>query len=126
EKLFQAAFKAQFITGTIQPVMGWISNIGYVVIAVLGAVRITSGTMSLGDVQAFVQYSRQFSQPITQIASLMNMVQSGAASAERVFDLLDAEEESGDPVAPAHLGEVAGRVAFERVKFSYTPDKPLI
>src|SRR5690625_5833833 len=85
--------------------MGWVANIGYVAIAVLGAVRITSGVMTLGDVQAFVQYSRQFSQPITQIASLMNMVQSGAASAERVFDLLDAEEESSDPVAPAHLGE---------------------
>ena len=126
EQLFTASFKAQFITGTIQPVMGWVSNIGYVAIAVLGAVRITSGTMSLGDVQAFVQYSRQFSQPITQIASLMNMVQSGAASAERVFDLLDAEEESGDPVRPARLGEVAGRVAFEHVKFSYLPDKPLI
>nr|WP_147919507.1 ABC transporter ATP-binding protein [Ruania zhangjianzhongii] len=126
EQLYTASFKAQFITGTIQPVMGWISNIGYVVIAVLGAVRITSGTMSLGDVQAFVQYSRQFSQPITQIASLMNMVQSGAASAERVFDLLDAEEESGDPVTPARLGEVRGRVAFEHVKFSYLPDKPLI
>ena len=126
EQLFTASFKAQFITGTIQPVMGWVSNIGYVAIAVLGAVRITSGTMTLGDVQAFVQYSRQFSQPITQIASLMNMVQSGAASAERVFDLLDAEEESDDPVTPAHLGEVAGRVAFEHVKFSYLPDKPLI
>ncbi|WP_022916525.1 ABC transporter ATP-binding protein [Ruania albidiflava] len=126
EQLYRASFKAQFITGTIQPVMGWVANIGYVAIAVLGAVRITSGAMTLGDVQAFVQYSRQFSQPITQIASLMNMVQSGAASAERVFDLLDAEEESTDPVAPAHLGEVAGRVAFEHVKFSYSPDKPLI
>ena len=126
DQLFRASFKAQFITGTIQPVMGWVANLGYVAIAVLGAIRITSGTMTLGDVQAFVQYSRQFSQPITQIASLMNMVQSGAASAERVFDLLDAEEESGEPAAPAHLGEVAGRVAFEHVQFSYTPDQHLI
>ncbi|WP_425503873.1 ABC transporter ATP-binding protein [Ruania alkalisoli] len=126
DKLFRASFRAQFITGTIQPVMGWVANLGYVVIAVLGGLRVASGTMSLGDVQAFVQYSRQFSQPITQIASLMNLMQSGAASAERVFDLLDEEEESGDPPEPAVLGTVAGRVAFEDVDFSYRPDQPLI
>ncbi|WP_089772994.1 ABC transporter ATP-binding protein [Ruania alba] len=126
ERLYRASFRAQFITGTIQPVMGWIANLGYVAIAVLGALRVASGTMSLGDVQAFVQYSRQFSQPITQIASLMNLMQSGAASAERVFDLLDADEEDADPRAPETLGPVSGRVAFEDVSFSYTPERPLI
>ncbi|UFU04332.1 ABC transporter ATP-binding protein/permease [Ruania suaedae] len=126
DRLFRASFRAQFITGTIQPVMGWIANVGYVAIAVLGGLRVASGTMSLGDVQAFVQYSRQFSQPITQIASLMNLMQSGAASAERVFDLLDEEEESADPQQPATLEAVSGRVAFEAVDFSYRSDTPLI
>ncbi|MBZ2194565.1 ABC transporter ATP-binding protein [Ruania sp. N2-46] len=125
-KLYEASFKAQFITGTIQPVMGFVSNLGYVVVAVVGGLRVASGQMSLGDVQAFIQYSRQFSQPITQIASMMNLLQSGAASAERVFELLDAPEESADPVAPATLETVEGRVAFEDVSFSYTPERPLI
>ncbi|WP_413230892.1 ABC transporter ATP-binding protein [Occultella kanbiaonis] len=125
-KLYEASFKAQFITGTIQPVMGFVSNLGYVVVAVVGGLRVASGQMSLGDVQAFIQYSRQFSQPITQIASMMNLLQSGAASAERVFELLDAPEESADPVAPATLETVQGRVAFEDVSFSYTPERPLI
>ncbi|UFU08385.1 ABC transporter ATP-binding protein/permease [Ruania halotolerans] len=126
DRLYRASFRAQFITGTIQPVMGWVANVGYVAIAVLGALRVASGTLSLGDVQAFVQYSRQFSQPITQIASLMNLMQSGAASAERVFDLLDAEQEDPDPREPATLGRVSGRVAFEGVDFSYVPQAPLI
>src|SRR5690606_18886899 len=99
-KLYDASFKAQFISGVIQPAMMFVSNLNYVVIAVVGGLRVASGAISLGDVQAFIQYSRQFTQPITQVASMMNLMQSGVASAERVFELLDADEQSPEP-APA-------------------------
>ena len=126
DKLYEASFKAQFISGIIQPAMSFVSNLNYVLIAVVGGLKVASGTMSLGDVQAFIQYSRQFSQPITQVASMMNLMQSGVASMERVFELLDSEEQSPDPQDPAALGEIRGRVEFENVKFSYSPDVPLI
>jgi ATP-binding cassette subfamily B protein len=96
-----------------------------VLIAVVGGLRVASGTMGLGDVQAFIQYSRQFTQPLTQTASMMNVLQSGVASAERVFEVIDAEEESVEPTDVA-MPEVVGRVAFENVQFSYLPDRPLI
>ncbi|ROR93348.1 ATP-binding cassette subfamily B protein [Salana multivorans] len=126
--LFTSSFKAQFISGTIQPAMGFVANLSYVSIAVLGGLRVASGTMSIGDVQAFIQYSRQFTQPITQIAAMMNMLQSGAASAERVYALLDAPDETPDPEpeAAAELDHVQGRVQFSNVDFSYSQDKPLI
>ncbi len=124
--LYQSAFKAQFISGLIQPAMFFIGNLNYVIIAVMGGLRVASGTMSLGDVQAFIQYSRQFSQPLNQIAGLSNMVQSGVASAERVFKLLDAQEQSADPPLPDTIPRVSGRVAFEGVSFRYQKDKPLI
>jgi ATP-binding cassette subfamily B protein len=96
-------------------------------VAVVGGLRVASGSLSIGDVQAFVQYSRQFGQPLTQVASMSNLVQSGVASAERVFELLDADEQSADPErAPVALSKVTGRVALEHVSFSYSPDKPLI
>ncbi len=127
EVLFQASFRAQFISGTIQPAMMFISNLNYVAIAVIGGVQVATGQMSLGDVQAFIQYSRQFTMPIVQAASIVNVLQSAVASAERVFELLDEEEELPDPVAPRILEEpAAGRVAFEGVSFRYQPDKPLI
>ncbi|HZD03178.1 MAG TPA: ABC transporter ATP-binding protein [Actinomycetes bacterium] len=126
DALFNASFKAQFISGMIQPAMMFVGNLNYVLVAVVGALRVASGALSLGDVQAFIQYSRQFSQPLTQVASMANLLQSGVASAERVFALLDAEEQDPDPVAPARPAEVRGRVAFEHVSFSYTPDTPLI
>jgi ATP-binding cassette, subfamily B, multidrug efflux pump len=127
EELFQASFRAQFISGTIQPAMMFISNLSYVGIAVIGGVRVATGQMSLGDVQAFIQYSRQFTFPIIQAASIVNVLQSAVASAERVFELLDEAEEIPDPVTPRVLAEpAAGRVAFERVAFRYEPDKPLI
>jgi ATP-binding cassette subfamily B protein len=103
----------------------FISNLNYVLVAVVGGLRVASGSLSLGDVQAFIQYSRQFSQPLTQVASMANLVQSGVASAERVFELLDAPEQSPEP-PPAGLDRVRGRVAFEDVSFRYLPDKPLI
>ncbi|MEO8827303.1 ABC transporter ATP-binding protein [Lapillicoccus sp.] len=125
-ELYKAAFGAQFISGIIMPAMMFIGNLNYVVIAVLGGLRVASGSMTLGDVQAFIQYSRQFTQPLTQVASMANLLQSGVASAERVFEVLDAPEQDPDPVTPRDIGPSRGRVAFEDVTFSYTPDKPLI
>jgi len=124
--LFDAAFRAQFISGTIQPSLGFLNNLNYVGIAVLGGLRVANGTLSLGDVQAFIQYSRQFTQPITQVASMANVLQSAAASAERVFELLDAEEEVAETTTPLHLIEPKGHVEFRDVTFSYSADKPLI
>jgi ATP-binding cassette subfamily B protein len=124
--LYESSFKAQAISMSIQPVMMFVSNLVYVLIAVLGGLRVATGSMSLGSVQAFIQYSRQFSQPVGQIASMMNLLQSGVASAERVFELLDSEEMVPDPTEPEHLGEFQGRVDFNDVTFSYSPDKPLI
>ena len=126
EALFQASFKAQFISGTIQPAMTIVSNLNYVAICVIGGVRVASGTMSLGDVQAFIQYSRQFTMPIIQTASIMNVLQSAVASAERVFELLDEAEQVPETTSPRELERVAGRVAFERVSFRYLPDTPLL
>jgi ATP-binding cassette subfamily B multidrug efflux pump len=127
DELYASSFRAQFISGLIQPAMMFISNVNYVLVAVVGGLRVASGSLSLGDVQAFIQYSRQFSQPLTQVASMSNLVQSGVASAERVFALLDAEEQSPEPAASPLGGErVRGRIAFEDVSFRYLPDKPLI
>jgi ATP-binding cassette subfamily B protein len=126
EKLYKAASGAQFLSGIIMPAIQFIGNLNYVFIAVIGGLRIASGAMSLGDVQAFIQYSRQFSQPLTTVASMSNLLQSGVASAERVFELLDADEQSPDPVEPQRLQDPQGRVAFEHVSFRYTADKPLI
>ena len=126
EELYKASFGAQFVSGTIQPLMFLLGNLNFVVIAVLGGLRVASGQMSLGDVQAFIQYSRQFTMPLTQVASMFNVFQSGIASAERVFDLLDAEEQIPDDDHAPLEGPVQGRVAFEDVTFSYDPDRPLI
>ncbi len=125
DALFEASFGAQFVSGLIMPTMMFIGNLNYVVIAVLGGLRVANGSMSLGDVQAFIQYSRQFTQPLTQVASMMNLLQSGVASAERVFELLDAEEEPVEEHAvPAEGGR--GEVVFEEVSFRYEEDEPLI
>ncbi|WP_042387231.1 ABC transporter ATP-binding protein [Streptacidiphilus melanogenes] len=126
EKLYQSSFKAQFISGLIQPSMMFIGNLNYVIVAVVGGLRVASGALSIGDVQAFIQYSRQFSQPLTQVAAMANLVQSGVASAERVFELLDADEQSPEPEQPARPDVVRGRVEFEHVAFRYDPEKPLI
>jgi ATP-binding cassette subfamily B protein len=126
DTLFDASFRAQFISGIIQPSMMFIGNINYVLVAVVGALRVAAGALSLGDVQAFIQYSRQFTQPITQVASMANLLQSGVASAERVFALLDAGEQEPDPVRPAVPAAIRGRVEFQNVRFRYTPDTPLI
>ncbi|HYO38927.1 MAG TPA: ABC transporter ATP-binding protein [Nocardioidaceae bacterium] len=125
DELYAAGFGAQFVSGLIMPVMMFIGNVNYVLIAVLGGLRVASGTMSLGDVQAFIQYSRQFTQPLTQVASMVNLLQSGVASAERVFELLDAEEEPAELVQPLTVGG-RGEVVFEHVSFRYREDQPLI
>ena len=126
EKLYGASFRAQFISGIIMPAMNFIGNLGYVGIAVVGGFRVASGQITLGDVQAFIQYSRQFTMPITQLASMANLVQSGVASAERIFAVLDEPEEEPDAVEPAHLDGVRGHVEFDRISFSYDPERPLI
>jgi ATP-binding cassette subfamily B multidrug efflux pump len=126
EALYAASFGAQFVSGIIMPSMMFIGNLSYVAVAVAGGLRVASGAMSLGDVQAFIQYSRQFTQPLTQVASMANIMQSGIASAERVFDLLDQQEQSPDPAEPARIAHTRGEVAFEHVSFRYQPDVPLI
>ncbi|MFJ3191714.1 ABC transporter ATP-binding protein [Streptomyces griseoviridis] len=126
EALYEAGFKAQFNSGIMQPLMMFVSNLNYVLVAVVGGLRVASGALSIGDVQAFIQYSRQFSMPLTQVASMANLVQSGVASAERIFELLDAEEQEADPVPGVRPQELRGRVALENVSFRYDPEKPLI
>ncbi|MDQ6794885.1 MAG: ABC transporter ATP-binding protein/permease [Chloroflexota bacterium] len=125
-RLYDASYRAQFISGIIQPAMSFISNLNYVAIAVIGGLRVASGQMSLGDVVAFIQYSRQFTFPIIQTASVVNVLQSAVASAERVFELLDEPEEIPDPIAPPAFNEPVGRVAFENISFRYEPETPLI
>ncbi|PKQ21212.1 MAG: multidrug ABC transporter ATP-binding protein [Actinobacteria bacterium HGW-Actinobacteria-6] len=126
EALFDASFKAQFISGTIMPTLSFLNNLNYVGVAVIGGLRVASGRLSLGDVQAFIQYSRQFTQPITQTASIANTLQSTVASAERVFELLDAAEERPDTETPVRIEKATGHVEFQNVAFSYDPSKPLI
>ncbi|MFV0464303.1 MAG: ABC transporter ATP-binding protein [Nostocoides sp.] len=126
EQLRDATFGAQFISGLIMPMMMFVGNLNYVAIAVVGGLRVAGGSMSIGDVQAFIQYSRQFTQPLTQVASMANLMQSGVASAERVFEVLDAQEQAPDNAAPTVIDDPHGRVAFENVSFSYSPDAPLI
>jgi ATP-binding cassette subfamily B multidrug efflux pump len=126
QRVYEASFKAQFISGIVMPTMNFISNLNYVAIGVVGGVQVATGSMTLGDVTAFIQYSRSFTQPITQTASIANLLQSTMASAERVFELLDEPEEIPDPVAPAVLEKARGHVVLDHVSFRYEPDKPLI
>jgi len=126
DRLYEASFKSQFISGIIRPAITFINNLNYVAVSVIGGLRVANGLMTLGDVQAFIQYSRMFTQPIVQTANIINILQSTIASAERVFEFLDEEDEISDPVNPVELPEVKGKVAFENVSFSYDPKNPLI
>ena len=126
EQLYQASFKAQFISGLIMPVVTFLGNINYVLVAVVGGLRVASGSLSLGEVQAFIQYSRQFSQPLSQMGSMANLLQSGVASAERIFEILETPEQSPDPEMPRTRPVDRGRVEFDAVSFRYEPDKPVI
>jgi ATP-binding cassette subfamily B multidrug efflux pump len=124
--LYGSSFGAQFMSSLMQPLTMFLGNVQYVLVAVVGGLQVASGAITVGDVQAFIQYARNFSMPLTQLASMMNVFQSGIASLERVLELLDTEEQSPDPPMPAPLSPVAGRVAFEDVSFSYNPDVRLI
>ncbi|HML51540.1 MAG TPA: ABC transporter ATP-binding protein [Propionicimonas sp.] len=124
-ELFESSFGAQFVSGIIMPVMFFVGNLNYVVIAVVGGLMVTTGTLTVGGVQAFIQYSRMFTHPITTLASMANLLQSGVASAERVFEVLDTEEQQPETGAALPM-PIQGRVAFTDVSFSYDPDKPLI
>ncbi|MFF2494214.1 ABC transporter ATP-binding protein [Agromyces sp. NPDC058064] len=126
QELYEASFKAQFLSNIMMPAMTFIGNLQYVGIAVLGGIMVASGSLRLGDVQAFIQYSQQFSQPLSQLGGMAAVVQSGTASAERVFELLDADEQEADAVnAPAPV-DGDGTIVFDHVAFSYVPDRPLI
>ncbi len=125
-ELYEHGWKSQFITGIIMPLMQLINSLGYIVVAVLGGIFVIRGTLPIGDVQAFIQYSRQFNQPIMQLAEIINTFQSTIASAERVFELLDEKEEDLDPTEPSYPQSDRSDVRFEKVTFGYTKDKPLM
>lgn len=126
DDLYDASFGAQFVSGTIYPVMNFVSYLSYVGIAVVGGLRVASGQLTLGDATAFIQYSREFTQPLGQLAGMANMLQSGVASAERTFELLDAPEQLPDTAVASLPERTEGRVAFKNVSFSYDPQKSLI
>ncbi|HWS50306.1 MAG TPA: ABC transporter ATP-binding protein, partial [Microbacterium sp.] len=126
EELFQASFKAQFLSGIIMPAMMFVGSLSYVGIAVLGGLMVASGQLRLGDVQAFIQYSQQFTQPLSELGGMAAVVQSGTASAERVFQLLDEDEQDPDDAGSPGLADGKGVIEFEKVTFSYTPERPLI
>lgn len=124
--LYQSAWKSQFLSGLMQPIMNFIGNLGYVAVAVSGSILAIRGTIEIGDIQAFIQYVKSFTQPITQIAQVSNMLQSTAAAAERVFEFLDEAEEDQYVDNPVHLKNMEGRVSFEHVQFGYKPEKIII
>ena len=124
-KLYSSAWKSQFLSGLMQPIMTFVGNLGYVAVAVSGSMLAVSGAITVGDIQAFIQYVKSFTQPITQIAQVFNMLQSMAAAAERIFDFLDEEEEQVTE-NPVRLNDIKGEVGFEHVKFGYDPEKPVI
>lgn len=126
DRLYKSSWKAQFISGIMMPLMNLIGNIGYVLICVVGGILVTQRAITVGDIQAFIQYARQFTMPITQTANIANIIQSTIASAERVFELLDEEEEGAEPTKPVVLNQARGDVAFHNVEFYYKPDVPLI
>ena len=126
DSLYDAAWRAQFVSGIIMPLMRFVGNIGYVFVAVGGGIMVTRGSIVIGDVQAFIQYAQQFTQPITQLANFANVIQSAVASAERVFELLDEQEEVAEVARPAAIREPRGAVQFEHVRFGYSPDTILM
>jgi len=125
-EVYESSWRAQFISGLLFPMMTFINNIGYVAVAVAGGILVTRRAIAIGDIQAFIQYSRQFTMPIAQVANIANLLQSTVASAERVFELLDEKEEIADSPGAAALASPRGDVRFESVRFSYKPDVPLI
>ena len=125
-ELYHSAWRSQFLSGTMMPLMNFVGNLGYVAICILGGFLTLNGTITVGVIQAFIQYVRQFTQPITQVANISNVLQQTAAAAERVFEFLDEEEETPDPAQPVPTEDIQGAVSFAHVKFGYTPDKTII
>ena len=125
-KLYESAWKSQFFSGLMMPIMNFISNLGYVAVAVSGAMLAAKGTITIGDIVAFIQYVKRFTQPITQLAQVSNMLQSMAAAAERIFEFLSEPEEAPDPQIPASIEGIDGRVTFDHVRFGYKPEQPVI
>jgi ATP-binding cassette subfamily B multidrug efflux pump len=125
-RLYDASWRAQFVSGLLMPLISFVNNIGYVVLAVAGAIMVVRGSLPIGDIQAFIQYSKQFTWPIAQTANIANVIQSAIASAERVFELLDEADEKPDAPGSRVLAATRGEVKFEDVRFSYTPDAPLM
>ena len=125
-ELYHSAWRSQFLSGTMMPLMNFVGNLGYVAICILGGFLTLNGTITVGVIQAFIQYVRQFTQPITQVANISNVLQQTAAAAERVFEFLDEEEETPDPAHPVPTEDIQGAVSFAHVKFGYTPDKTII
>src|SRR5207245_1530886 len=126
EKLYNAGWRAQFVSGIIMPLMRFIGNIGYVFVAVVGGIMVTRNAIAIGDVQAFIQYAQQFTQPITQLANFANVIQSAMASAERIFELLDEQEEVPEAANAKVIEHPDGAVEFDHVKFGYAPDNILM
>jgi ATP-binding cassette subfamily B multidrug efflux pump len=126
QALYNAGWKAQFISGIIMPMMSFVNNIGYVLVCIAGGILVTQNALKIGDIQAFIQYAKQFSQPIVQTANIANIIQSAIASAERVFEILDEGEEVPDAQDSLALQSVRGDVQFDHVKFGYTTDKILM
>lgn len=126
DALYQSAWKSQFFSGMMQPIMMFVGNLGYVAVAVSGGLLAIKGTIEVGDIQAFIQYVKNFTQPIVQAAQVSNMLQSMAAAAERVFEFLDEEEEDVEGIYPVSPRQIEGAVCFEHVKFGYQPDKIII
>lgn len=126
QAVYKASFGAQFISGIIMPTMMFVGNLSYVAIAVVGGLQVASGSLSIGGVQSFIQYSRQFTQPLSQLGSMANLLQSGVASAERVFELIDEDEQDSDPAQPNTVAAGANRLEFKDVSFGYSEDRPLI
>ncbi len=124
--LFQSAWKSQFLSGMMQPIMNFVGNLGYVAVAVVGGMLAIRGSIEVGEIQSFIQYVRQFTQPISQVAQVSNMLQATAAAAERVFEFLEEEEEEVSPVHPVKMTEMEGRVTFEHVQFGYDKDKVIV
>lgn len=124
--LFKSAWKSQFLSGLMQPIMNFVGNLGYVAVAIIGGILAYNGTITVGDIQAFIQYVRNLTQPIAQLAQVSNMLQSMAAAAERVFEFLGEDEEAQTVENPVKIGKVKGEVDFEHVQFGYTPDKIII
>ena len=126
QKLYESAWKSQFFSGMMMPIMQFVGNLGYVMVALLGGIFAIKGTIEVGDIQSFFQYIRNFTQPIQQIAQVTNLLQSSAAASERVFEFLEEPEEELQPENPDSIEGLEGNVQFEHVKFGYNPDKIIV